>query len=111
MANPAPPGWSARGGPRPAACYLCPVADADDELQDAFASQLPRIKKLRWALLAALAVVLLANLLGWIDASWQLILWLAATVAVLPPLLTAVLMARHLRDPGETRREPGGPDD
>ncbi len=78
------------------------MATVDDELEDALNTQLPRIKKLRWALLAVLAVVLLASLLGWIDASWQLILWLAAAVAVLPPLLTALVMARHLRDPSET---------
>lgn len=70
-----------------------------DPVEQALGTAVPRVRKLRLALIAVLVAVLLAKAFGWIDPSWQLILWLTAATAIVPPLLVAMTAARNLEDP------------
>jgi len=73
--------------------------DSGDRLEQALGIRVPAVRKLRLLLIAVLMVVLVAKLLGWFDASWRFILWLTAAVAVLPPILVGLTIARNLERP------------
>lgn len=78
---------------------------AEDPVARALGNALPTVRRLRWALIAVLVVVLILRLLGVIEPGWNVLLWLTAAVAVLPPLLVALTTARHLKEPGAQRED------